>query len=63
MPNPEEISAGELLQAATYAKAFADLVSSPETKYGFVQLALRWEREAAGIEATARLKSLKDEER
>jgi len=40
---------------------FADLVRARDTKYGFVQLADRWEKEAEELEAAARLKSLKEE--
>jgi hypothetical protein len=56
----KETSAGELRQAAEYARAFADLVRSPETKYGFEQLGVRWDRRAERLEAVARLKALKD---
>lgn len=54
-------SPAELRQAAEYARAFADLVRSSQTKYAFQQLALRWDREAEELEAAARLKSLENE--
>lgn len=53
------LSVAELRQAAEYARAFGELVASAETKYGFVQLADKWDREAEQLEADAKLRSSK----
>jgi erythromycin esterase-like protein len=53
--------APDLRQAAEYARSFADLVASPETRYAFKELAAKWEKEAEELEAAARLKSLENE--
>lgn len=61
MATSENLSAADLRQAAEYARAFADLVASSQTKYGFKQLAAKWDKEAEALEAAARLKSLENE--
>ena len=59
--NVSPLSEPDLRQAAEYARAFADLVASPETQYAFRELAAKWDKEAEELEAAAKLKSLENE--
>jgi hypothetical protein len=45
----EQSSAAELLEAARQARAMSDRLDSPDAKWGFQQLAAKWEAEAARL--------------
>ena len=48
----EQSSVAELLEAARQARAMSEKLDSPETKWGFHQLALKWEAEAARLKTS-----------
>ena len=45
----EQASAAELLEAARQARAMSERLESPDAKWGFQQLAAKWEAEAARL--------------
>jgi hypothetical protein len=45
----DQSSVTELLEAARQARAMSDRLDSPDAKWGFQQLAAKWEAEAARL--------------
>jgi len=45
----DHASVAELLEAARQARAMSDRLDSPDAKWGFQQLAAKWEAEAARL--------------
>ena len=45
----DQASVAELLEAARQARAMSDRLDSPDAKWGFQQLAAKWEAEAARL--------------
>lgn len=50
---PSDRSSSELRESARQARALAEHLTAPEAKWGFVQLAEKWEAQALAIERAA----------